>query len=265
MDGAEQDDRRAIDTLWQQYKATGAREARDGLIVHYAPMVNYVAGRVAVGLPPTIEQADLVSYGIFGLIDAIEKFDPGRNIKFETYAMTRVRGAIIDELRAVDWVPRTVRAKARTMEAAFAKLEAALGRAPTDAELAAQMSISEEDLQTMLTQVSFVGVVPLDEVLGGDREDGTTLGDTIADQSAGPVGAFEVQETRVQLASSISRLGERERTVLGLYYYEGLTLAEIGQVLGVTESRVCQIHTRAVIQLRSRLQAADREPVAPHS
>ncbi len=262
MDGVEQDHRRALDTLWQQYKATGARQARDGLIVHYAPMVNYVAGRVAVGLPPTIEQADLVSYGIFGLIDAIEKFDPDRNVKFETYAMTRVRGAIIDELRAVDWVPRTVRAKARSLERAFSKLEASLGRAPTDAELAEEMSVSEDELQAMLAQVSFVGVVPLDELLGGERDDTVTLGDTIADQAAGPVGAFEVEETRVLLASSISRLGEREKTVLGLYYYEGLTLAEIGEILGVTESRVCQIHTRAVIQLRSRLQAADREPTS---
>jgi len=263
MDGAEHDNRRAIDVLWQEFKATGSRQARDGLIVHYAPMVNFVAGRVAVGLPPTIEQADLVSYGIFGLIDAIEKFDPGRNVKFETYAMTRVRGAIIDELRAVDWVPRTVRAKARALEKAFSTLEASLGRAPTDAELAEQLGVGEDELQAMLAQVSFVGIVPLDEVLGGDRDDGTTLGDTIADQGAGPVGAFEVEETRVLLASSIGRLGDREKTVLGLYYYENLTLAEIGQVLGVTESRVCQIHSRAVLQLRSRLHAADREPAAP--
>lgn len=263
MDGDEQHGRRAIDTLWQEYKATSSREARDRLIVHYAPMVNYVAGRVAVGLPPTIEQADLVSYGIFGLIDAIEKYDPARNVKFETYAMTRVKGAIIDELRAIDWVPRTVRAKARSLENAFSKLEASLGRSPTDTELAEALGVSEDELQAMLAQVSFVGVVPLDDLLGGDRDDATTLGDTIADQGAGPVGAFEVQETRTLLAASISRLGEREKTVLGLYYYEGLTLAEIGQVLGVTESRVSQIHTRAVIQLRSRLQAADREPAAP--
>ncbi|MEO6121119.1 MAG: RNA polymerase sigma factor WhiG [Acidimicrobiales bacterium] len=263
MDGEHKDNGGALGALWRQYKATGSREARDALIVHYSPMVNYVAGRVAVGLPPTIEQADLVSYGIFGLIDAIAKFDPERNIKFETYAMTRVRGAIIDELRAVDWVPRTVRAKARSLESAFSILEGSLGRAPTDAELAAQMSLSEPELQALLGQVSFVGIVPLDEVLGGDREDATTLGDTLADRGAGPVGAFEVQETRALLAASIGRLGEREKTVLGLYYYEGLTLAEIGQVLGVTESRVCQIHTRAVIQLRSRLQAADREPAVP--
>jgi RNA polymerase sigma factor FliA len=135
MDGEEHDNRRAIDVLWQEFKATGSRQARDGLIVHYAPMVNFVAGRVAVGLPPTIEQADLVSYGIFGLIDAIEKFDPGRNVKFETYAMTRVKGAIIDELRAVDWVPRTVRAKARALEKAFSTLEASLGRAPNETKM----------------------------------------------------------------------------------------------------------------------------------
>jgi len=248
--------RRALDGLWDAYKATRTRQARDALILHYAPMVNYVAARVAAGLPATIEQADLVSYGIFGLIDAIEKFDPARRIKFETYAMTRVRGAIIDELRAVDWVPRSVRAKARG-------LELALGRSPTDAELAEAMSMTEDELQAVLAEVSYVGVVALDEVLRGDRDDATTLGDTLPDASPGPMGSFEVAETRATLAATISRLGEREKTVLGLYYYENMTLAEIGQVLGVTESRVCQIHTRAVLQLRSRLRAADRESAPP--
>src|SRR5205823_2314765 len=175
-------DAAAIEHLWSDYKRTGARDARDRLIVHYSPLVKYVAGRVSAGLPQNIEQADLVSYGIFGLIDAIDKFDTARGIKFETYAIARIKGSIIDELRSIDWVPRSVRAKARSVEKAYAKLENELHRMP-----------------------------------------------------------------------------EREKIVLTLYYYEGLTLGEIGEVLGVTESRVCQIHTKAVLQLRSKLAEPERE------
>lgn len=250
----------AIETLWAEYKESATREARDGLIVHYSPLVKYVAGRVATGLPSSIEQSDLVSYGIFGLIDAIDKFDPSRNIKFETYAISRIKGAIIDELRAIDWVPRSVRAKARSVEKAYAKLEASLLRAPTDAEVAKEMGISESDLHAIFNQISFVGIVALDEVLspGSERSESATLGETIPDKGAGPVAAFEVEEMKQLLASAINRLGDREKIVLTLYYYEGLTLAEIGQVLGVTESRVCQIHTKAVFQLRTRM--AEPEP-----
>ena len=250
----DQDDASAIEQLWAEYKAAATREARDRLIVHYSPLVKYVAGRVSVGLPQNIEQADLVSYGVFGLIDAIEKFDPARNIKFETYAIARIKGAIIDELRSIDWVPRSVRAKARSVEKAYATLEGQLLRTPSDAEVAAEMGISENDLQQIFNQISFVGLVALDEMLsGGDRGESTTLGDTIPDRGEGPVAAYEVEEMKQILAQAISRLGDREKLVLMLYYYEGLTLAEIGQVLGVTESRVCQIHTKAIFQLRSRL------------
>ena len=251
----------ALTELWAEYKRDSGREARDRLIVHYSPLVKYVAGRVAVGLPQNIEQADLVSYGIFGLIDAIDKFDPSRNIKFETYAITRIKGAIIDELRSIDWVPRSVRAKARAVEKAYAKLEAQLLRTPTDAEVAAEMGISEDDLQQIFTQISFVGLVALDEVLSsgsGQRGDSVTLGDTIADRGDGPVAAFEVEEMKLILTSAINRLADREKIVLTLYYYEGLTLAEIGEILGVTESRVCQIHTKAVLQLRSRMSGSER-------
>jgi RNA polymerase sigma factor for flagellar operon FliA len=251
-----------IQELWQEFKATGSRDARDRLIVHYSPLVKYVAGRVAVGLPQSIEQADLVSYGIFGLMDALEKFDLERQIKFETYAITRIKGAIIDELRSIDWVPRSVRAKARAVETAFAALEASLGRTPSDAEVAAEMGVSEDDLQDIYNQVSFVGLVALDEVLSGsDKRDGSaTLGETIPDKGEGPAAVYEVEEMKQILAGAINRLGDREKIVLTLYYYEGLTLAEIGQVLGVTESRVCQIHTKSILQLRSRLVAPQREP-----
>ena len=254
------DDVSVIEKLWAEYKATGAREARDRLIVHYSPLVKYVAGRVSVGLPQNIEQADLVSYGIFGLIDAIDKFDPDRNIKFETYAIARIKGAIIDELRSIDWVPRSVRAKARAVEKAYATLEANLLRTPTDAEVASEMGMSESELHTVFNQISFVGLVALDEMLsGGERGESTTLGDTLPDRGAGPVAAFEVEEMKQILASAINRLGDREKVVLTLYYYEGLTLAEIGEVLGVTESRVCQIHTKAVLQLRSKMTEPERE------
>jgi RNA polymerase sigma factor for flagellar operon FliA len=252
-------ERRSIARLWHDYKATGRRQLRDKLIVHYSPLVKYVAGRVSVGLPHTIEQADLVSYGMFGLIDAIEKFDTERNIKFETYAITRIKGAIIDELRSIDWVPRSVRAKARSVEQAYAKLESTLLRTPTDSEVAEEMGIGEAELQQVFTQISFVGVVALDDLLAvGDRGETTTLGDTIADRRDGPMATFEVEEMKQVLAGAINRLGDREKVVLTLYYYEGLTLAEIGQVLSVTESRVCQIHTKAVLQLRARLLASER-------
>ncbi len=250
-----------IDRLWTSYKAGGTREGRDALILHYSPLVKYVAGRVAVGLPQNVEQADLVSYGIFGLIDAIEKFELERGFKFETYAIARIKGAILDELRSIDWVPRSVRAKARAIEKAYAKLEAQLHRTPNDEELGRELDMSESQLQAALTQISFIGLVALDEMLsvGGER-DSVSLGDTVADTSEGPVAAYEVEEMRQILAEAINRMPEREKTVLTLYYYEGLTLAEIGQILGVTESRVCQIHTKAVLQLRSKLAASEREP-----
>jgi RNA polymerase sigma factor for flagellar operon FliA len=259
----EQDQDEAIaDDLWAVYKATGDRHLRDQLIVRYSALVKYVAGRVSVGLPHSIEQADLVSYGMFGLIDAIEKFDTSRKIKFETYAITRIKGAIIDELRSIDWVPRSVRAKARLVEKAYAKLEATLLRTPSDAEVAEELQIPESELLQIFTQISFVGIVALDEVIsagGADRSESMTLGDTLADRGVGPVGAYEIEEMKQILASAINRLGDREKIVLSLYYYEGLTLAEIGRVLGVTESRVCQIHTKAVLQLRARMLVSERE------
>ena len=246
----------AIAVLWRDYKATAQEKLRERLILHYSPLVKYVAGRVGVGLPPNIEQADLVSYGIFGLIDAIEKFDIERAIKFETYAISRIKGAIIDELRSIDWIPRSVRYKAREVEKAYASLEAKLHRSPSEAEVAEELGIKLEDLHTIFSQVSFVNVVALDELLtaGGEKGDKLSLVDTLEDTKAeDPVAAFETEETKYLLAKAINTLPEREKIVVTLYYYEGLTLAEIGQVLGVTESRICQMHTKAVLQLRGKL------------
>ena len=255
LDDAERNEA-VLRQIWRDYKHSGDQRLRERLILHYSPLVKYVAGRVGVGLPPNIEQADLVSYGIFGLIDAIEKFDLERAIKFETYAISRIRGAIIDELRTIDWVPRSVRSKARDVEKAYAALEAMLHRTPTEAEVAEQMGISLSDLHQIFSQVSFVNVVALDELLSvsGEKGDKLSLVDTLEDTRAeDPVVAFESEETKYLLAKAINGLPEREKIVVTLYYYEGLTLAEIGQVLGVTESRICQMHTKAVLQLRGRL------------
>ena len=250
-----------LEELWAQYQHDPTGRAREALIVHYSPLVKYVAGRLAVGLPQNVDQADLVSYGMFGLIDAIDKFEPSRGYKFETYAISRIKGSILDELRSIDWVPRSVRAKVRQIERAYAKLEATHHRSPTDDELAAELRWSPEQLQTALMQISNVGLAALDEILSGagDRGESVTLGDTIADRSSsGPMGAFEAAETRQLLSQAINALPEREKIVLTLYYYESLTLQEIGRVLGVTESRVCQIHTKAILHLRSRFSSAER-------
>lgn len=251
----------ALAALWEDYKSDQNSAARDKLIVHYSPLVKYVAGRVSTGLPANIEQADLVSYGIFGLIDAIDKFEPGRGIKFETYAISRIKGAIIDELRAIDWVPRSVRFKAREIEKTLSRLEAKLHRTPTDDEIAAEMGVGIDDLRTIYGQVSFVSLVALDELMmsGGEKGDKLSLIDTLEDTSSDdPVALFESEEMKHILAQAINRLSEREKIVVTLYYYEGMTLNEIGQVLGVTESRICQMHTKAVMQLRTRIAEQSR-------
>jgi RNA polymerase sigma factor for flagellar operon FliA len=249
-----------LDRLWQEFKEKGSARAREQLILHYSPLVKYVASRVATGLPANVEQADLVSYGIFGLIDALEKFDPSRQIKFETYAIPRIRGAILDELRSLDWVPRSVRFKAREVERAHAELEGRLGRTPTEAEVAEHLGLSLEELHDTLTQISFASVTALEEVIPGseDRSEGVSLIETLADLGAAdPTAGVEQTEARAMLATAIDSLSEREKIVITLYYFEGMTLAEIGEVLGVTESRICQIHTKAVRELRGRLREAE--------
>ena len=216
--------------------------------------MKFVAGRVGAGLPSSVDPADLVSYGIFGLIDAIEKFQLDRAVRFETYAGPRIRGAILDELRSIDWVPRSLRAKARTIERAESDLEGRLGRTPTDDELAEAAGMTTDQLNDALTQASSAMIMALDDVLvGAGRDEPVRLSDSLASPDVGPGHDLEKSETRRLLHEAILTLPERHRLVLGLYYAEGLTLAEIGRVLGVTESRICQIHTRAVIQLRGRL------------
>ena len=244
-----------LSALWVEFKRSASAAARERLILHYAPLVKYVASRVATGLPASVEQADLVSYGMFGLIDALEKFEPARGNKFETYAIPRIKGAIIDELRAMDWVPRSVRFKAREIEKAHADLESMLKRAPTEREMAERLGVSVSELHDVTSQISFVSVLALDELLsvGSDRGEQVSLLDTLADRGGDIATGLEGQETRGLLGAAINSLSEREKIVVTLYYFEGLTLNEIGEILGVTESRICQIHTKAVGQLRLQL------------
>lgn len=248
-----------LTAVWGAFKTQADPHAREQLILNYSPLVKYVAGRISAGLPQSVDGGDLISYGIFGLIDAIEKFDIDRGIKFETYAIARIKGAILDELRAMDWVPRSVRARAREIERAYIALENKLRRVPSDDEVASEMGITSADLQTIYSKLSYASVVSFEELWspGAGGEEGTSILSMIKDDSAAdPVAIFENGEMKDILAGAIERLPDRERTVIGLYYYEGLTLKEIGEILGVTESRVSQLHTKAVIRLRARLTSA---------
>ena len=245
-------------TLWLEFRRTQDKAIRDRLILTYAPLVKYVAGRLGSGLPAHVDEGDLVSYGLLGLIGAIERYDPGRDIKFETYAIARIKGAIIDELRALDWVPRSVRSRAREIERAIAELEAKLGVAPTDEQIAEKIGITVTELEDSLTDISRSSIAALDELWSVSGEgDQISLMDTIEDESGPrPEAALDQTEMREALADAIARLPEREKLVVTLYYYEELTLREIGEVLGVTESRVSQLHTKAVLRLKARLAGA---------
>ncbi len=246
-----------IIALWHTYGESRRQALRDRLVLHYAPLVKYVAGRVGTGLPAHVDVADLIQSGIFGLVDAIEKFEPERGLKFETYAMQRIRGAILDDLRSQDWVPRSVRSRARDVERALERLGGRLQRTPTDRELAAELKIGLGELRELYAQLQLTSVVALDELIAAGRNTGgagSSLAESLPDEGAeDPIATLVDQDSRRQLADAIAQLAERDRVVVTLYYFENLTLAEIGKVLGVTESRVCQLHTRAVLRLRTKL------------
>lgn len=252
-------DEEKLRRTWDDYRSTGSQKARDRLILTYSPLVKYVAGRLSVGLPGHVEEGDLVSYGLLGLINAIERFEPDRDIKFETYAISRIKGAIIDELRSMDWVPRSVRSRAREIERVIGELENKFKRAPTDQEICKVLEISEEEFHASLAAIHRSAVAALDELwsiasTGGDT---VSLIDTLIDpQAEDPSIKFASGEMRDAIAESIHRLPEREKLVIVLYYYEELTLREIGEVLGVTESRVSQLHTKAIMRLKVRLNSA---------
>lgn len=248
--------------LWQRYRTAGDLDARERLILAYAPLVKFVAGRMSSGLPAHIDEADLISYGLLGLIGAVERFDPRRDIKFETYAVSRIKGSIIDELRSLDWVPRSVRSKAREIERACAVLENELQRAPTDEEICLELGITADEFHATVTQISNTSIVALDELweISGSDGDTASLIETLEDpKSRDPSRLLDLSEMKHQLARAIDALPDREKTVIALYYYENLTLREIGEILGVTESRVSQLHTKAVLRLKGRL----REEMGP--
>ncbi len=240
--------RHTIDSAWESWHSSREQTARDWLVVHYSSLVKFVAGRLAAGLPRSVDTGDLVSAGVFGLMGAIDRFDPGQGVKFESYAVPRIRGAILDGLRALDWVPRSVRSRARTVQDAIATLEHRLGREPTDEEIADEVGIAVDELASWLADIAAGSIGPLDHVAmesARSRDDGVQ-----------PGVAIEESELRTTMRAEIGRLPEKERAVLILYYDDGLTLSEIGEALGVTESRISQIHAKAVLQLRSRLASA---------
>jgi RNA polymerase sigma factor for flagellar operon FliA len=242
--------------LWRRYKSDSDARARERLVVAYSPLVKYVAGKLGAGLPAHVEEADLISYGLGGLISAIERFDPSRETKFETYALTRIRGAIIDELRTLDWAPRSVRARARQIERVNIKLESRLQRAPTDEEMASELGTTIPEFHEHLLQIANSTIVALDELWSGTDAGGdqVSLLDTLPDRAApDPQLLVDEFELRDRVSDAIAALPEREKLVIALYYYENLTLREIGEVLGVTESRISQLHTKAVLRLRSKL------------
>lgn len=236
-----------LDELWAWYKQSGDRGARDRLVLQYSPLVKYVAGRVRAGLPSSVDAADLVSDGVIGLMDAIDKFDLGRGLQFQTYAVPRIRGAIVDGLRRSDWVPRSVRQKARQVAGAQAELEQRLGRPPTDREVAAELGITVKELRAAYSSMAHTDLASIDELeLRGQQGEPSVAGDP--DDSSG--------ELPEEFVAAIHHLPERDRVVMALYYWENFTLSEIGQVLGVSESRVSQLHSRAVVTMRRHLGAS---------
>lgn len=241
--------------LWEKFIKSKDQQVRDYFVIKYAPLVKYVAGKVSMGMPQNIEFDDLVSYGVFGLIDAISKFDPARGIKFKTYAMTRIRGAIFDELRSIDWIPRSIRQKAKQIEQIISELENKLGRIVEDDEIAREMGISNEELQSLLHKLSGTSMLSLNDIwyLGDDNDELSILETLEAPENMNPDLLIEKQEIRDYIIDAIKKLPDKEKKVIVLYYYEDLTLKEIGEVLEVTESRVSQLHTKAIMRLRGRL------------
>jgi RNA polymerase sigma factor for flagellar operon FliA len=243
------------DSLWLEYHRTRNPKLRDGFIRQYAPLVKYVAGKVAAGMPANVEFDDLVSCGTFGLLDAIDKFDPEKNVKFKTYAVTRIRGAIFDELRSTDWVPRSVRQKTREVEEAVSTLEAQKGRPATDQEIAEYLKMDEAEFLRTMMKISGTSVLSLNDVwFSGDENDKVSIQDSIeAPEPYKPDVIAERDEIVRIVIDVISQLPEKEKKIIILYHYEDLTLREIGQVLDITESRVSQLHTKAMLRIRSQL------------
>lgn len=237
--------------LWDAYKKNKTPEVREQLIIEYANLVNLVAGRMGMYLGYTVEYDDLVGYGIFGLIDAIDKFDLTKNVKFETYASLRIRGSILDQIRKMDWVPRTLRQRQKQMDSAAAKIEAKEGRPATDAEIAKELNIQEEEYSGWKSEIQLANMISLDDYL--EQSGDTNIEPSGSSRFEQPEKAIEKEELKQMLAEAIKTLTEKECSVITLYYYEDLTLKEISQILGVSESRVSQLHSKALQKMRGKL------------
>jgi RNA polymerase sigma factor, FliA/WhiG family len=228
---------------------------REEKILKYLPLVKFISGRVISGRVPYVDMDDLVNYGIIGLIDAIDKFDPSKGVKFETYASLRIKGAIIDELRKLSWVPRSASSKITKLNEARDTLRERLKREPTDVELSSELQIDTSELHKIESYVNYLSVVSLDDIIFQSDSDDISLSSTIEDdKSPRPEKILEEREKFYILKEAIEMMGDKDRLVLTLYYYEKLTLKEIGQVLDVSESRVSQIHSRAILRLRDNFK-----------
>lgn len=246
-----------VDTLWKQYRETGSKVTKDKLLAEYAGLVKYIADRIAYSLPRSIDKQDLVSCGIFGLIKSVETFDPNLEIKFETFATHKIRGAILDELRAFDWVPRSVRQKSKLVQKAYSELEDKLGRVPYDDEVCEHLGIEMEEFERLLADSAPANVFSLDETFGNDDGDSKEMSimETIEDKNSdNPLQKLGYEEMKKILKEAIMTLPEKEKLVIALYHFEELTLKEIGAVLDITESRVSQIHSKVMLKLRTKLQ-----------
>jgi RNA polymerase sigma factor for flagellar operon FliA len=245
-----------IDELWKDYKQTGSKVAKDKLLVEFAHLVKYIVNRIAINMPGSVDRDDLVSSGILGLIKAVETFEPERGFKFETYAGHKIRGAVLDELRALDWVPRSVRQKSRELQRTYAKLENDLGRMPYDDEVCDALGVSEKEFDDMLSDVAPTTIISLEEAMPDRSSDSKEIHiiDTIEDPGTdNPLKEMGFNQVKDILKDTIANLPEKEKLVIALYHYEELTLKEIGVVLDISESRVSQIHSKAILKLRGRL------------
>lgn len=239
----------------KDYRSTVDPVVKDEIIIEYAPLIKYIAQKIASRLPANIELDDLISCGVIGLMDAIEKFDPSRDNKFKTYAEFRIRGSILDELRSQDWVPRSVREKAKVIEKAYAQLEAELGRPATDDEMCAHLNISQTEFFELIDKAKSVSVLNIDDAQTFSRGDKKLMVGLLENRkSSNPFQAINYKKSQERIKEAIKSLPEKQRLVLSLYYYEDLNLKEIGQVLDVTESRVSQLHTQAIIKLKMKLK-----------
>ncbi len=239
------------ENAFKEYKETKQKGLKDDLILAYAPLVKLVAGRLSLHIGSNVEYEDLVSYGILGLIDAIDKFDYAKGVKFETYASLRIRGAILDNIRKLDWVPRSLRQKSKQLEEAYRQFYAESFREPTTEELAEKLGLLPNEVNELIKKYSVATLISLDEYLEHNQELGFNQSYSSYEQS--PEQSFLKKELTAALAEVIDKLTEKEKTVVTLYYYEDLTLKEISKVLGISESRVSQLHSKAVLKMQSKL------------